>query len=117
MAWGEGIPALGGASEREEPMRIYARTEVCGFRYSAAEWGELSNFYPLAVPITAGPWLFATSEGLYQAAKFAAHPTSSGASPRRRLRGRRRPSAARRVSASPPAGTRSASTSCAGCCG
>ena len=55
-------------------MRIYARTEVCGFRYTAAEWGELSNFFPLAVPIAASPWLFATSEGIYQAAKFAAHP-------------------------------------------
>ena len=55
-------------------MRIYARNEVCGFRYSAAEWGELSNFFPLAVPIAAGPWLFATSEALYQAAKFAARP-------------------------------------------
>ena len=55
-------------------MRIYARTEVCGFRYSAAQWGELSNFFPLAVPIAAGPWRFATSEALYQAAKFAAHP-------------------------------------------
>ena len=55
-------------------MRIYARTEVCGFRYSAAQWGELSNFFPLAVPIAAGPWRFATSEAVYQAAKFAAHP-------------------------------------------
>ena len=55
-------------------MRIYARTEVCGFRFARAEWGELSNFFPLAVPIAAGPWTFATSEGIYQAAKFAAHP-------------------------------------------
>ena len=55
-------------------MRIYARTEVCGFRFARAEWGELSNFFPLAVPITAGPWRFATSEALYQAAKFAARP-------------------------------------------
>ena len=55
-------------------MRIYARTEVCGFRYSAAEWGALSNFFPLAVPIAAGPWTFATSEAAYQAAKFAARP-------------------------------------------
>ena len=55
-------------------MRIYARNEVCGFRYSRAEWGALSNFFPLAVPIAAGPWRFATSEALYQAAKFAARP-------------------------------------------
>ncbi len=55
-------------------MRIYARTEVCGFRYLRQMWGELSNFFPLAVPITAGPWTFITSEALYQAAKFAARP-------------------------------------------
>ena len=55
-------------------MRIYARTEVCGFRYSRQTWGELSNFYPLAVPIAAGPWTFSTSEALYQAAKFGARP-------------------------------------------
>ena len=55
-------------------MRIYARTEVCGFRFANAAWAELSNFYPLAVPIAAGPWTFSTSEAAYQAAKFAAHP-------------------------------------------
>ena len=55
-------------------MRIYARTEVCGFRFTGADWGELSNFFPLAVPITAGPWTFSTSEALYQAAKFAMRP-------------------------------------------
>ena len=43
-------------------------------------------------------------------------PTSSAASPRRRRPGKPRPSAARRASASIPAGARSASTSCAGCC-
>ena len=55
-------------------MRIYARNEVCGFRYSAADWGALSNFFPLAAPIATGPWTFSTSEALYQAAKFAARP-------------------------------------------
>ena len=55
-------------------MRIYARTEVCGFRFANAASGELSNFFPLAVPIAAGPWTFSTSEALYQAAKFDAHP-------------------------------------------
>ena len=55
-------------------MRIYARAEVCGFRFARAEWSALSNFFPLAVPIAAGPWTFATSEALYQAAKFAARP-------------------------------------------
>ena len=46
-------------------MRIYPRDQVCGFRYSAAAWGELSNFCPLAAPIVAGPWTFGTSEALY----------------------------------------------------
>ena len=55
-------------------MRVYARSQVCGFRYTAAEWGVFSNFFPLAVPITAGPWTFRSSESLYQAAKFAPHP-------------------------------------------
>ena len=55
-------------------MRVYARDQVCGFRYSRAEWGAFSNFQPLAVPIAAGPWTFRFSESLYQAAKFAARP-------------------------------------------
>ena len=55
-------------------MRIYNRDEVCSFRFTRAAWGEFSNFAPLAAPIAAGPWTFATSEHLYQAAKFAAAP-------------------------------------------
>ena len=55
-------------------MRIYRREEVCGFRFTRESWGAFSNFAPLAVPIAAGPWTFATSEHLYQAAKFAAAP-------------------------------------------
>ena len=55
-------------------MRIYARDRACGFRYARAEWGAFSNFQPLAVPIAAGPWTFATSEALYQACKFAVRP-------------------------------------------
>ena len=55
-------------------MRIYNRDEVCPFRFTRAEWGEFSNFAPLAAPIVAGPWSFSTSEHLYQAAKFAAAP-------------------------------------------
>ena len=55
-------------------MRIYKREQSCGFRYSRANWGELSNFFPLALPIAAGPWLFNTSEALYQACKFPARP-------------------------------------------
>ena len=55
-------------------MRVHARDEVCGFRFTRAAWGELSNFRPLSTPIPAGPWTFATAEHLYQAAKFAARP-------------------------------------------
>ncbi len=55
-------------------MRIYRRDEACGFRFTREIWGEFSNFAPLAVPITAGPWTFPTSEHLYQAAKFGAAP-------------------------------------------
>ena len=54
-------------------MRIYKRDEVCPFRFTREAWGEFSNFAPLAAPI-AGPWMFATSEHLYQAAKFGAAP-------------------------------------------
>ena len=55
-------------------MRIYARDQVCPFRYTRAEWGAFSNFQPLAVPIVAGPWTFRFSEAVYQAAKFGARP-------------------------------------------
>ena len=55
-------------------MRIYHRDEVCGFRFVRAPWGAFSNFAPLATPIAAGPWTFATSEALYQAAKFGDAP-------------------------------------------
>ena len=55
-------------------MRIYKREQCCGSRFTAAAWGEFSNFFPLAVPIAAGPWTFVTSEALYQACKFPAHP-------------------------------------------
>ena len=55
-------------------MRIYKQDEVCGFRFTRADWGAFSNFQPLAVPIAAGPWAFPTSEHLYQAAKFGAAP-------------------------------------------
>ena len=58
----------------DDGMRIYNRDEVCPFRFTRAAWGEFSNFAPLAAPIAAGPWTFATSEHLYQAAKFGAAP-------------------------------------------
>ena len=50
------------------------RDRVCPFRFSKASWGAFSNFQPLAVPIMAGPWSFGTSEAVYQACKFPAHP-------------------------------------------
>ena len=55
-------------------MRIYARNQVCGFRFTNTTWGAFSNFQPLAVPIPAGPWTFPSAEHLYQACKFAARP-------------------------------------------
>ena len=55
-------------------MRVYARDQACGFRFTKSAWGAFSNFQPLAVPIVAGPWSFNSSESLYQAAKFPAHP-------------------------------------------
>ncbi len=55
-------------------MRSYEREKSCGFRFTAAAWGELSNFFPLATPIAAGPWLFTTSESAYQACKFPGRP-------------------------------------------
>ena len=58
----------------DDAMRIYNRDEVCPFRFTREIWGEFSNFAPLAAPIAAGPWTFATSEHLYQAAKFGAAP-------------------------------------------
>ena len=55
-------------------MRLYDRDEACGFRFTNAPWGEFSNFAPLASSIAAGPWMFPTSEHLYQACKFGAAP-------------------------------------------
>ncbi len=54
--------------------RAYNMDEAAAFRFTRAEWGEFSNFAPLANPIHAGPWTFPTSEHLYQAAKFTARP-------------------------------------------
>ena len=54
-------------------MRVYARDQVCPFRFTRAPYGAFSNFQPLAVPIAAGPWTFRFAEALYQAAKFPAH--------------------------------------------
>ena len=42
-------------------MRVYAREHACAFRFTREAWGELGNFHPLAAPIAAGPFRFATS--------------------------------------------------------
>jgi len=55
-------------------MRVYTKDQMCPFRFTKASWGEFSNFFPLAVPIAAGPWTFVTSEHLYQACKFPGRP-------------------------------------------
>ena len=55
-------------------MRTYIKEQACAFRFTKAAWGAFSNFQPLAVPIMAGPWSCPTSENLYQACKFPAHP-------------------------------------------
>ena len=55
-------------------MRVYARDQACGFRFTKAAWGAFSNFQPLTVPIVAGPWTLQTAEHLYQACKFADRP-------------------------------------------
>ncbi len=48
--------------------------KACPFRFTSARWGAFSELQPLAVPILAGPWSCPTSENLYQACKFPAHP-------------------------------------------
>ena len=64
----------GPPSEPEIPDARLRKKEVCCFRFTAAEWGALSNFFPLTVPIAAGPWRLPTAEHGYQAAKFPARP-------------------------------------------
>ena len=68
------LPPPGNPSNPEKPMRIYARDQVCPFRFTRAPFGAFSNFQPLAVPIAAGPWSFSSSEAAYQAAKFGNRP-------------------------------------------
>ena len=80
-------------------MRVYAKEHACGFRYTREAWGELSNFHPLAAPIAAGPFLFHTSEALYQAAKFGARPDVQ-----RRIAGAPTPKAAAAIGRTPGLG-------------
>ena len=94
---GESRPPPYQPSTREEPMRIYAKDEVCGFRFTRAAWVERSNFQPLAVPIAAGPWTFQRQKIFIRPASLGDARTSSSGLPKRRARRTRRPSAARRV--------------------
>ena len=70
-------------------MRTYRADQACAFRFSRAEWGEFSNFCPLPTPIPAGPWLFPTSEHLYQACKVPTAPESLPTATASRARFRR----------------------------
>ena len=53
---------------------IYKPSDVCGFRFTRDTYGAFSNFQPLSKPIAAGSHTFASSEHLYQAAKFGPTP-------------------------------------------
>ena len=55
-------------------MPTYLKSVSCGFLGTRDEWGEFSNFRALDNPIPAGPHRLATSEHLYQAAKYASRP-------------------------------------------
>ena len=54
--------------------RTYDPTDSCVFRFTRSEWGAFSNFFPSIRPIAAAGHSFATSEHLYQAAKFRQSP-------------------------------------------
>ena len=54
--------------------RTYAANEACVFRFTKADWGLFGNFAPLPNPISAAGHTWATSEHLYQAAKFRQSP-------------------------------------------
>ena len=54
--------------------RSYDAGEACVFRSASGQWGVLSNVARLPGPISAGAHEFATSEHLYQAARFRQSP-------------------------------------------
>ncbi len=54
--------------------RSYDAGEACVFRSASGQWGVLSNVARLPGPISAGAHEFATSEHLYQAARFRRSP-------------------------------------------
>ena len=58
----------------QHETRTYVAADVVHFHLTNAPFGEFSNFWPLPVPIRAGPWHFVNSEALYQAAKFPDNP-------------------------------------------
>ncbi len=62
------------AQDITQATKTYQQSDVCGFRFTRDTYGAFSNFQPLSKPIAAGPWTFASSEHLYQAAKFGPSP-------------------------------------------
>ena len=60
--------------DRAGGARVYEPSGVCAFRFTRAEWGRFSNFYPLEEPIRLGPWELPTSEHVYH--MFAKFPHS-----------------------------------------
>ncbi len=55
-------------------VRSYNAGDSCVFRFTRDEWGIFSNFHPSMQAIDAAGHRFATSEHLYQAAKFRGSP-------------------------------------------
>ena len=66
--------ASAAATPLDTQANTYQASDVCGFRFTRDTWGAFSNFQPLAAPIAAGPWTFASTEHLYQTAKFGPSP-------------------------------------------
>ena len=64
------------ANHVDASSKTYAKADACPFRFTRDTWGLFSNFAPLPAAIAAGPRSFATSEHLYQAAKFGESPDS-----------------------------------------
>lgn len=80
-------------------MPAYLKSVSCGFLRTRDAWGEFSNFRALDNPIPAGPHRFATSEHLYQAAKFASRPDIQ-----QRIEAAPRPGDAARIGRAPDPG-------------
>ena len=62
------------SQDSRSATRSYDPASSCVFRFTRSEWGAFSNFFPSIHPIAATGHSFATSEHLYQAAKFRQSP-------------------------------------------